>query len=347
VIPNSDSILFGLTEQGEAVRLAYPDLLHHVAVWGPTGSGKSSFLRETLEQIRNRVSILCLDAADDYVDMAGAIVIDPVRDGIPYDPRDLPVDPYSGVPIGTQEHARLLTEQIRGLRPGIGPRQYEVLNRCVGDMLRRHLGLPDLPDLLRAATWANSGIQSSLIGQLEPILADPGLRSSPRLRARDLVDGSPGLRVVRMRANAADSELARVVFCLKGVLQASFERRPETGAPMILLLDELHRFRHPLVASLIDRIVREGRKFGLYLWTSDQEVPSDTVRTNCGLAVQMLQSSEPGEALVSLTGSAPVRMFCTQRRAVRRGRPSGPEAMALPKLGGGSRPVSRFLEEIN
>lgn len=156
------------------LRLSMDALIHHVAITGPTGTGKSVLLEHlVLDQVRAGHGAVVIEPKGDLVqDLLAAIPAERCDDVVLLDPAAQPVvglNPLAGA-TSPELKADLVLHAIADLfKADIGPRSTDILHSALLTLAHTPgTSLTDLPRLL-----AEADFRSRLVGRVagDPILA--------------------------------------------------------------------------------------------------------------------------------------------------------------------------------
>ena len=298
---SADGAFLGLSWGSEEVevRLDVDTLVrHHIAVLGVTGSGKSYTCAVMVEELLERgVPVVVIDPHGEYLTLSApndspSELAELRRLGL--EPRGYPVRPLS--PPCALARGGALTLRLSEVAPeGLAEMcnmtdvqedlLFLAMRRMRGDRLR------DLEVAIEAVAdrYGFRDVTLAAIRRRLTVLGELGLLG-PGFRPEDVVE--PGVATI-IDLSADMPERARRVL-VGHVLAKLFEARKRGDVPpLLVVVEEAHRFAPQAESTysktVMRRIAREGRKFGIGLCVASQRVVGldKDVLSQCGTKVLM------------------------------------------------------------
>jgi len=305
---------------GQTAVLPTQSLSQHVAVFGTTGMGKTTFARGLLLRLIRDfgVNVLVFDPRNEYGELAnfvqGLRVLNPFTG-------DLSVNVLE-VPEGVERdvHIEHVLEALHVLYGGWGPNLEELArsslhalyeqneNPTISDWIpvARQIGSKGHARLKAALDSLSSRLEKMTLGTYERIFNT----SQTTLSVGDLLDSSTVLDLHNMDG---DSQ-AFLVGALLTQLQDHVKTRSPTEKPFVVCIEEAHLFapeiyearssREAIVQCPVARMLKEIRKFNVGIILIDQrpsQVTSDAI-ANCNtlIAFRLLEDHDKQAVIRSL-----------------------------------------------
>ena len=305
---------------GQTAVLPIQSLSQHVAVFGTTGMGKTTFARGLLLRlIRDfEVNVLVFDPRNEYGELTSSVqglrVLNPFTG-------DLSVNVLE-VPEGVERdvHIEHVLEALHVLYGGWGPNLEELARSSLHALyeqnetptisdwipVARQIGSKGHARLKAALDSLSSRLEKMTLGTYERIFNTP----QTTLSVGDLLESSTILDLHNMDA---DSQ-AFLVGALLTQLQDHVKTRTPTEKPFIVCIEEAHLFapeiyearssREAIVQCPVARMLKEIRKFNVGVILIDQrpsQVTSDAI-ANCNtlIAFRMLEDHDKQKVIRSL-----------------------------------------------
>ncbi len=242
----------------------------HIAVLGQSGRGKSVLLRHLMAQLPPQgVRCLVFDCAGDFREAEGGLpplenaVVRPVREMLRWDPfRPLQLTPaYAETAADT---AARLAGSILDAYAFRGTAQPVRLRSALAAFLEAPGGgFPGLVRWLEADRSRAAGLEPSLLRLRDLARIFPGGGEAP-----DWGLDRPGITVLTFDT-VPDRTLQAVLTELLLAALWSDRLALPGSCPLVVVLDECQRFSFR-EDSMLTRILREGRKFGVHGWFASQ-----------------------------------------------------------------------------
>jgi len=305
---------------GQTAVLPIQSLAQHVAVFGTTGMGKTTFARGLLLRLIKDfdMKVLVFDPRNEYAELASSIqglrVLNPFTG-------DLSVNVLE-VPEGVERdvHIEHVLEALHVLFGGWGP-NLEELARSSLHALYEQNETPTISDWIPVARQIGSrghvrlkAALDSLSSRLEKMTLGTYGRifNAPQttLRVEELLESSTVLDLHNMDG---DSQ-AFLVGALLTQLQDHVKTRTPTEKPFVVCIEEAHLFapeifearssREAIVQCPVARMLKEIRKFNVGVVLIDQrpsQVTSDAI-ANCNtlIAFRLLEDHDKQKVIRSL-----------------------------------------------
>jgi len=305
---------------GQIAVLPIQSLSQHVAVFGTTGMGKTTFARGLLLRLIRDfgVNVLVFDPRNEYGELANLVhglrVLNPFTG-------DLSVNVLQ-VPEGVERdvHIEHVLEALHVLYGGWGPNLEELArsslhalyeqneNPTISDWIpvARQIGSKGHARLKAALDSLSSRLEKMTLGTYERIFNT----SQTTLSVGDLLDSST---ILDLHDMDGDSQ-AFLVGALLTQLQDHVKTRPPTDKPLIVCIEEAHLFapeiyeakssREAIVQCPVARMLKEIRKFNVGVILIDQrpsQVTSDAI-ANCNtlIAFRLLEDHDKQKVIRSL-----------------------------------------------
>jgi len=295
----SDGVFLGVMRGNSGVKvLLNPELLlpYHVAVLGATGSGKSYVVGVIVEELLEKgVPVVAVDPHGEYRFFSqGNDKPDEVEKArsLGLTPSGFPTTVYS---LG-EDGDRSLSISVEDLNPyalvevcDLSDAQSDLLHLAFRRLGGGRYGLDDLVGAVKEAAREWGFQRNTLAATLRKVQALSELVFlGESVNVRDLV--KPGHLSVLDLSGSVDEEVRRTVVGV--VLEKIFNaRRRGEIPPLVVVVEESHRFAPQGVrsycGSVLRRIAREGRKFGVTLCLTSQRVVGldKDVLTQCGTKI--------------------------------------------------------------
>ncbi|MEM1658889.1 MAG: ATP-binding protein [Candidatus Jordarchaeales archaeon] len=294
-----DGLFIGTMRGNNDVRVALsPELLlpYHVAVLGATGSGKSYAVGVLVEELLEKgFPVVAVDPHGEYRFFSQANnnpeEIERVR-ALGLAPRGFPTTAYS---LG-EEGDRKLSISIDDLNPyalaevcDLSDAQADLLHLALRKIGGKGYRLDDLLAAVKTTAREWGFQRNTLAAILRKLQAlNEFVFFGESVKVGDLV--KPGHLTVLDVSGGVDEEIRRTVVGV--VLEKIFNaRRRGEIPPVVVVVEESHRFAPQGVksycASVLRKIAREGRKFGVTLCLTSQRVAGldKDVLTQCGTKI--------------------------------------------------------------
>ena len=270
----------------------------HLAIWGQSGTGKSTLMKKLLIQAANQGALcLILDYSSDFQDFTPP-------ENLPCQHIDVTaptfkLNPLAGLPGQSPDaRAQRLLASFHSVFQ-MGPRADLALRQITPEYLAEN-GAPTLDGLLaHIVNVENPG--RGLEAAKEPLELLASLVHCGK-EPINLDLGTPGLIVLDF-SKIYDQSLCRLLVEIS--LQALWTSHTVNQPPLILVLDEAQSLAWRQ-GSMAIRILREGRKFGIAGWFASQWIDNKNAVAALGQASLQAHFCPDGEHLNKLAKS-----FCS------------------------------------
>lgn len=281
IVSNNAKNIIGKYYFDDSINISYdPNVLFgkHLGVFGNTGSGKTCTVVSLIQNyIRNNdtnAKFLILDVNGEYREA--------------FDSKEM--DYYEFADLKFSHTILSLAEYGKLFRASEGM-QYPALKKCISD-LGTGWNFSDLVNKLDAWARSNSkdnfslnqiqGYLRTMLLRIDTIMSDVTLceiiDDSSSINTLELIKNSPK-KVSIINLNVSDDSLDIVLFLIFKSIYLSKVIKRDFNDHLVMVLEEAHRYINNdsdgtrLGNFFIDKLAREGRKFGLGLVISSQ-VPS-------------------------------------------------------------------------
>lgn len=246
-----------------------PSLNKHMVIVGMSGSGKSYLAKSIVKQLSGKIPILIVDPHGEYVSLVREL------GGNVLTPYENPVNPLETLGKPKNIRAEEVSDMIRRAFKLGNVQKYVLYNLILDTYVRLGDNVPTFNDVyetlinyIKTGLGVREGYFSretlnSLLPYIE-LLRGPYLTSTA-LGIRDLFTA---ISVIDL--SMTDSEFLRSIY-IETLLQLIDSYVRTSSKPLIIVIDEAHRFLGGKTAPLLSRLVMEGRKFGLSLVVITQQ----------------------------------------------------------------------------
>jgi hypothetical protein len=279
----------------QRVGLKYSDIYGHVAIFGATGSGKSTTAAVLACRIMlsGAASVVVLDWTGEYVYRlrpCGALVVDPLRDGIGLWPRE-------GLSIDVALEVLSLALELTP------PQEYLLFKVLSGG---RYEGLAELLEAVEKveeeSKWDRE-VKRALIRKLGLLASQYPIvfSGSGRIEALSL----KGLIIIDL--SRINLTLARRLAALLFLAREYQRRRELTGKepPVVYILDEAHNVISAPESTFAETLLAEARKYGMHIVIVTQSpaaVPNGVILNTSTKIIHALRSHKDKETIASSIG---------------------------------------------
>lgn len=263
----------------------------HMIITGSSGTGKTQAAKQLISKALERgLSILVLDVHGEYTSLPAARVINPAEN-----PVNLLARFGKSPAVRAEEVADLIASAFR-----LGNVQKSVLQHMI-IYAYKLFDNPKVTDLLDIASDPRApeylGFSKDVIRSLIPYLkALSGLESEVEwLEPSELGEGLIVADLSRVES------LSLQVIYLETLVHMLFNYRKSRPRPTLIIVEEAHRFITKNRASILTKLFREGRKFGVNVVAITQEPYSLEPATlnNCGYILSLQLTEERATSIIA------------------------------------------------
>ena len=256
----------------------------HIGITGLSGTGKSFFIRKMAAQLpKQNVRCIILDCAGDFSEPKESNPEGwPVPDMQVINMKESPIQMLPMTPIYPGESQGAIAKRIVdtiSVPLGFGKRQQSLLLKTITEGLKTNClnEFTDLRGLLKNVTKSKDTAESILLA-LHGLWDDFPKNG----QSFDWDFANPGITVLNLHQGFGNLTLTTFLEILLGsVYSARMTVAHENYPPLVLVLDECHRLTWS-ENSFANRIMREGRKYGLATILSTQYLTDKNIRNAFG-----------------------------------------------------------------
>ncbi len=257
---------------------------NHMIITGSSGTGKTQAAKRLIEEaLKRNISVLVLDVHGEYASLPAAKVINPAEN-----PINLLARFDKSPAVRAEEVADLIASAFR-----LGNVQKSVLQHMI-IYAYKLFDNPKVTDLLDIASDPRApeylGFSKDVIRSLIPYLrALSGLES--KVEWLEPVELSEGLIVADL--SRVESLSLQIIY-LEALVHMLFNYRKSRPQPTLVVVEEAHRFITRNRVSILTKLFREGRKFGVNVVAITQEPYSlePAALNNCGYVLSLQLTEE-------------------------------------------------------
>lgn len=264
---------------------------NHMIIAGSSGTGKTQAAKRLIDgALKRNINVLVLDVHGEYASLSAAKVINPAEN-----PINLLARFDKSPAMRAEEVADLIASAFR-----LGNVQKSVLQHMI-IYAYKLFDNPKVTDLLDIASDPRApeylGFSKDVIRSLIPYLKTlSGLES--KVEWLEPVELSEGLIVADL--SRVESLSLQVVY-LEALVHMLFNYRKSRPQPTLVVVEEAHRFITRNRVSILTKLFREGRKFGINVIAITQEPYSlePAALNNCGYILSLQLTEERATSMIA------------------------------------------------
>ncbi len=264
---------------------------NHMIITGSSGTGKTQAAKRLIDgALKRNINVLVLDVHGEYASLSAAKVINPAEN-----PINLLARFDKSPAMRAEEVADLIASAFR-----LGNVQKSVLQHMI-IYAYKLFDNPKVTDLLDIASDPRApeylGFSKDVIRSLIPYLKTlSGLES--KVEWLEPVELSEGLIVADL--SRVESLSLQVVY-LEALVHMLFNYRKSRPQPTLVVVEEAHRFITRNRVSILTKLFREGRKFGINVIAITQEPYSlePAALNNCGYILSLQLTEERATSMIA------------------------------------------------
>ena len=292
----------GFSHQGDPLMWnGEPNL--HLCVSGISGTGKSNLIKYLATQLPGQgVNAVVLDYPGDYREFFDLYTAKKEIPYVPYDIQTVGADPFCSYrdgdinPESSFMTAARIAEAVTSAYHLKGPTQQMNLRRVLREYLDGESGDLSLADLL---TWNMQCPEAKQLSQTVLMRLEEINEVLPPRKSFRWDLENPGITLVSFDSlpSASSVQTMAVEFLLEELM--SLKTGPASGklCPVVVILDEIQRMSWSPDSACV-RILREGRKYGLFLWGASQWIDDENALNALGQA-SLCAYFKPGDRNVN------------------------------------------------
>ncbi len=264
---------------------------NHMIITGSSGTGKTQAAKRLIDEaLKRNINVLVLDVHGEYTSLPATKVINPAEN-----PINLLAKFGKSPAVRAEEVADLIASAFR-----LGNVQKSVLQHMI-IYAYKLFGNPKVTDLLDIASDPRApeylGFSKDVIRSLIPYLKTlSGLESEVKwLEPAELGEGLIVADLSRVES------LSLQIIYLEALVHMLFNYRKSRPQPTLVIVEEAHRFITRNRASILTKLFREGRKFGVNIIAITQEPYSlePAALNNCGYVLSLQLTEERATSTIA------------------------------------------------